>query len=209
MKTLLMAGMMALFIPAGGFSKDSPAPALHVAVFEQSGVAPEVLEDAIAIARETFHKAGIETDWSVCRSTENLSGRCEPPCASVTLSLMLEPKAVPPGHAGEPKGKILGFALREPSGRPLPVAYVFYGTVSRVTGSIGKNAALALGCTLAHEIAHLMGLDHSPSGVMHAFIDDQDLRLVAAGLGFRPDQIKVLRAGLPVLLATLPVPLRR
>ncbi len=205
MEKALMVGMMALLGTVNGWGSGGPEPtALNVVVLnEHSGVSREVLEEAIAIARRSFNQAGLGTAWSVCRYTDTRLDHCEWPTAYVILHLRLEPETTTPGHEAGSKGReFLGYAHTDRPGRPWPVAYIFYGPVRRIAAH-GKNAAVALGCVLSHELAHLLGLEHSPSGIMHAQLNERDLGMVAVGLGFRPDQVRVLRAGLPVLQAAL------
>ncbi len=64
-------------------------------------------------------------------------------------------------------GEMLGFTVVGPdTGTEESVAGLYYPAVKRVAERFAVEEGEVLGAALAHEIGHLLGVGHSPMGVM-------------------------------------------
>jgi hypothetical protein len=89
---------------------------------------------------------------------------------------------------------VLGTAYPNPQGAGY-FAYVFYDRVQELAQRRSLGHAL-LADVLAHEIGHLLlgSASHSPSGIMSAHWDYEELRNVSEGaMWFVPAQSKIMR----------------
>ena len=60
---------------------------------------------------------------------------------------------------------------------------------------IGESLAVVLGCIMAHEVGHLIGLRHSPAGIMKPQFEKRDIERANMGLlHFTEQDGSVLRA---------------
>ena len=75
------------------------------------------------------------------------------------------------------------------------LAYVFYGRIKERGSQAGEHTADVLGLVMAHEIGHLLGFAHTPTGIMRANWVQADWVLAAQGLLlFSRAQGQLLRA---------------
>lgn len=74
------------------------------------------------------------------------------------------------------------------------VSWAYSGPARVLAERSHQSAGLVLGCILAHEIGHLMGLPHSRSGVMKANLGPDEILQAAIGrLWFTAQDSRVLR----------------
>jgi predicted Zn-dependent protease len=75
----------------------------------------------------------------------------------------------------------LGTATKCPAEEGCVLTEVSYRRVSTFSENAEEPVAVVLACVMAHEIGHLMGMDHSASGIMKAHFDRHDLQDASAG----------------------------
>ncbi|MGD0871010.1 MAG: matrixin family metalloprotease [Bryobacteraceae bacterium] len=189
MNTRKLAALMAWMAVAGACYGAQEQVA--VVIFDEAGVPAAVLKSAADTAREAFREVGVDTKWSVCRVSENPSEHCTLPPAGTYL----QAKVVPPAlEHGLESREALGYAV-SPKGERGVVSYAFYEPVKKFAEGDGQSVSLVLGYVMAHEIGHLLGMKHSPSGIMKPQFDRRDLRDAASGfLHFTAPDAKALRA---------------
>ena len=149
-------------------------------------------------ARDIFRRAGLETVWLNCSPKLE---KVEPKTCyfSDTTHLTLKISL----HATNAKVRdrldVLGTAYPDENGVGY-LAYVFYDRVQELAQRRMLGHAL-LADVMAHEIGHLLlgSTSHSPSGIMCAHWNYDELRNVAEGtMTFIPAQSRVMRDRLRV-----------
>jgi hypothetical protein len=76
------------------------------------------------------------------------------------------------------------------------LAGVYYPMVKQMANDFLMEEAPILGAAIAHEIEHLLGADHSPTGVMRARFNRQNIgEMGKGGLLFDREQAARIRAG--------------
>ncbi len=137
-------------------------------------------------------KAGVSLTWQDCSAGS--AGWQTGPCAAGlgATDFWLHVAAWKPAAA---VGEMLGFtALSRDQGTDDSVAGVHYPAVRSVAGSFGVEEPEILGAALAHEIGHLLGVGHSPMGVMcPQFGQSHIVQASAGGLLFSAPQASQIR----------------
>jgi hypothetical protein len=167
---------------------------LSVVVYNYAGAPDGVVAQAVTTARMAFRSAGIDTQWTACRATTGWPENCPLPESGHYLELMIMRHAIapPPGQAA--RHDIAGYALTD-SDLPRPRAYAFYSITEGVAQRTMRPVGDALGCVLAHEAAHLLGLRHQAHGVMRETLDREGIDDTSIGRAFTMGDLDRLRAG--------------
>ena len=144
-------------------------PKLAVVIFDYAGTPGATLKAAAETAREDFRTAGVETEWSVCRVPRDLYEHCALlPAGAIRVNV------IPRDLEGALKsGESLGCAMMCPG---CMIAYAFYQPVEALAGSADGSVSTTLAVVMAHEVGHLLGMLHSPSGIMKALLTRRDIR---------------------------------
>ena len=176
-----------------------------VVVFDYVGLNDGNLEAAIETSRANFQREGVATNWSVCHRAEGRREKCTLPAEGsfVTINLVPQMKSALAGIAAS---NFLGWSIRDSVADGRPIAYVFHRPVTASAAKAGQPLRVALAWAMVHEVSHLLGLNHAPSGVMRASPQTRDLLDVARGLGFAPCQGKQLHSGASRLYARATLP---
>jgi hypothetical protein len=165
-------------------------PKVMVVIFDYAGTPGTTLEASAETARKALRMAGMETEWSICRVSMDPNEHCTLPPAGTYL----EARVVPRAWEGLKSYEAMGFAMMPRSERAV-VSYAFYQPVKELAQNTSQPVSLVLACVMAHEIGHLLGLKHSPSGIMKSNFNRRDLHDAATGfLHFNTQEAKVLRA---------------
>jgi len=161
---------------------------LTVVIFDYAHVEPRLLLSAANEGRRAFRAAGVETDWILCHPVEG----CYVPQRFVQVKILPRPlSGTPVSERG------LGETTTCTAAEPCSASYIFYNRVLAFADDSSASADLTLGYVMAHEIGHLLGLGHSPRGIMTAAFTARDLREAAAGwLCFDHDDVVRLHASI-------------
>jgi hypothetical protein len=143
---------------------------------------------------EIFRMTGVETSWIDCQvsTADPPTPACEQPVASSDLFLKLLPpsKALAfPSYADT-----FGITLAEKDWLGTD-AIIFYGRIATLARAEHRFEQDILAAVMAHEIGHLLlGVGHSPTGIMRAKWDQKELILAERGLLlFTPEQFVLIR----------------
>lgn len=163
---------------------------LMVVVIDTAQTPTPLLKKAVAIAHNVFLIAGIETVWRVCR-LKGPTQSCE--CSSRVNSLHV---TVVPTDPAMRKYSAMGRAMTV-AGVPATDALAFFQPLKNFSERAEQPLSLILGCVIVHEIGHLLGLRHSPSGIMKPTFTEHDMEsAVTGGLNFTPQEGYAIRASL-------------
>jgi hypothetical protein len=143
---------------------------------------------------EIFRMTGVETAWIDCRvsTADPPTPACEQPVSSSDLFLKLLPASKARAFPSYPD--TFGITLAEKNW-PGTDAIIFYGRIATLARADHLFEQDILAAVMAHEIGHLLlGVGHSPTGIMRAKWDQKELILAERGLlMFTPEQSVPIR----------------
>jgi hypothetical protein len=144
-------------------------PKLTVMIYDYAGTPGAILKAAAETARQQFRWAGVETDWTICRVSRNPHEHCAlPPVGTIQVNVM--PPELEGGlHSSEALG---GYAMMCPG---CVISYAFYQPVKALAGA-KRSVSAALAFVMVHEVGHLLGMGHSPDGIMKALLTWRDIQ---------------------------------
>ena len=130
-------------------------PALTIKVWNQARVSGSILQSALAIDRQTFEQAGVDTVWLIDSFEPN-------PRADLKVDILRTRPPLPLTY------DTLGFVWWNRQGDFLPWADVFFRNIMEQATTRTETAVL-LANVIAHELVHLLlGPKHSDSGLMQS-----------------------------------------
>ena len=151
---------------------------LAVVLFDYAGASRGVLEMAAETAHDALATAGVKTDWTVCEVSRDPRVHCALPAAGTYIGIKILPPAL---EGGLQRREGLGYAMKCAPEERCATAWVFHRAVAALAEAAGRPVPLALAYVMIHEIGHLMGMGHEPSGIMKAGFDKADMRDAAMG----------------------------
>jgi len=193
MKTWKMAVAMGWM--AAGAACYGASDNLTVVMFDSAGVPRAVLDTAGKEAQWVFRAADVQTNWSVCQGSSDPTQHCLLPPAGSYVQVRIMGRAVDDTSHSRSNFARGAYATRCAPEERCFTAYVDYATVLAYARVAEQPVGVALAYVMAHEIGHLMGLEHSPCGVMKADFNRHDLQDAAASrLRFAADDARRLRS---------------
>ena len=177
------------------------SPETIVFVSSDVQVPASILNVAGQRASEIFLKAGIEVEWINCQFASDPA--CNRTFGPRDVSLRITSRV-----SNATSDAAFGVAWLDRNGRGR-YADIFWKRVELLSAQTNINTGLILGCVMAHEMGHLLGLkSHSVKGLMTSRWGTAELQAIQMGtLLFLPGQGKQMST--PSLLdprATGPVP---
>ena len=151
---LSLALLGSLTWPGAVVSADRPA--LTIKVWNRARVSSSILQSALAIDRQTFEQAGVDTGWLIDSFEPN-------PRADLAVDIL---RTRPPLLLTQ--DDTLGFVWWNRQGYSLPWADIFFRNIIE-QATTRTETTLLLANVIAHELVHLLlGPKHSDSGLMQA-----------------------------------------
>jgi hypothetical protein len=185
-----LAVMVTLAVPARG-----AAQTVTVRTYNNFGVAPDDLAEAMPHVEAVFKNAGVNVEWVHCwfrdQEVPESAERCRRPLNADEVMLRLQAATPLPGG----RYVSMGFALvNVAEGTPF-LATVYADLVRAVARDAHLDFHLLLGRAIAHEIGHLLLDDnqHAKSGLMRAGWSSTELRQNAErDWTFAPDEAAII-----------------
>jgi len=171
-----------------------PSLKITVRVQDYAQVPRKTLEQAKSEAMAILGQTGVKVVWLDCpRPAERVQTprACAEPFRPSDIALRILPKSM--AERLPVSGDAFGFASQSTDNRPSFVANVFYHRVEALAETVGFSRAATLRYVMAHEIGHLLlhTVAHSPTGIMHARWNREDL---LRHLVFTPREAQLIRA---------------
>jgi hypothetical protein len=173
---------------------------LHVRLYGDRGVGASTRAGARLVADRLLAGAGVDTTWVTCEHPP-----CPPVAGSVTDVVVILRSRTPRGRTGAACGVAARGELHASGTIIVSVACVA-GVAVRLSRSpdYGRHPRLVMprhddlvGAVIAHEIAHILGVAHTASGVMRPELDADDIIALRTGrLAFRRQDAARLRQAL-------------
>jgi hypothetical protein len=179
-RTLVAVGCLVTL----GFASQARAerqPVITVTTYNQAGVDNDILVRATTEVVRIYREAGVAVIWT--------APGAKVPTETFAIQLLIRRRAV------AASGSVMGTALGETHDTG-GSAFIFYDRVLRSAHGREQDVAGVLAYAMAHEMGHLLlpFPAHSPSGIMRADWDGDDLRHMGNGsLQFTPIQTNAIR----------------
>ena len=186
--TWILETMLALATVAG--ARGEPAVRITIRVVNSARVQDRTLAKSEKQAGRVLVQAGIEVVWRDCSA--GAIGACASELGRGEFWLHVANWKPERGSM-----ELLGFTASDPDpARGAVVSGVYYPMVKQIASDFDMEAAPILGAGIAHDIGHLLGADHSPTGVMRAQFNRQNMEEMGmGGLFFDREQAARIRAG--------------
>jgi hypothetical protein len=199
--TALTMGIAAMLFEAalcGTAAADRSAPiGVQLEVIGDGSVDASEIDRARAVAKGLLARAGVNVEWCD-RST--MTGCASDSTGSHAIPVLLA------SRLSAAQSRVSGEVTGDGSTQS-PTVVVYVPAVEdrvrdiRMSGAGRSNPLLAglrvghlLGLTIAHEVGHTLGVRHSASGVMQAYLDVDDVLAMREGyLAFAPAEAARMR----------------
>ena len=189
---------MLVFTGVGAQVNPASKRALIVHVCAEADVDEATLQRAVRVATHLMVTAGVNSTWRVCRGSEVSTQTAKDAEPDVVVLLMSRPVGTEPDECG--------FAHRRTSS--VGTAMISVQCVAAFTTRVARMSTYrshpllasgqsddVVGVVIAHEVGHLLGLEHASKGVMRTRLDAEDIISFRSGrLRFTAQESAHLRA---------------
>lgn len=197
---LTLSSVLTVVVPVFTVSaKDSgaePGLKIIVRVYNYAHISPKTQAEGTREATTIFSGVGLETLWLDCRlSMEDSHGdkACQQPFGPTDLVLRILPRSKHKAY----RDATFGVSLTSVEEERGFIANIFWDRIEGLTKWSQVSQSQVLGLVTVHELGHLLlGLNsHSPTGIMRANWNKEDLERASQGLlHFTPQQSEQIRA---------------
>jgi hypothetical protein len=191
--------------PAAIAETASDDAVVRVRLYADRQVDDALLRRAQSDASRLLSSAGVANAWRIC----NAPDACPPVPETVPIVVILSSKGRPSGREN------CGMAAHGTNDREGSVV-ISVPCVAGVAFRLSRHSAMRgnplllmprhddlVGAVMAHEIGHLLGLRHAPTGLMRATLEAADLAALRRGqLGFSQQEAARMRVTLESTLAS-------
>lgn len=143
---------------------------VNVRIYNYGQVPTPVLQAASLEASRIFERAGLASNWEICRIRESVNVPDDPPCAGLTGSNEFAVRVVGDtthNHPDRSLPDILGYAVISPDHVGILATVLFQRVCDLAERSRTDTTAL-LARVMAHEVGHLVigSNEHARTGIM-------------------------------------------
>jgi hypothetical protein len=160
--------MAVLVLMPGALLPAEPQPAVSIRIYDRSSFSHDDMDRALRELELIYRSAGIKALVRNCPLPDSCGDEFGVNEVGVRLISGLSPS--------RPRELAVAFVAR---GGKLSTIYA--GAVVEAANRAGVTTGCVLSYTIAHEVAHLLGLSHSRAGVMCAHWADPDYRAMNEG----------------------------
>jgi hypothetical protein len=187
-KTVVCFLLLLFAVSIGLVARERSTSTVTISVYNDAALPSATLREAEIVSARIFERSGIRVTWLNCSPDDPMSDAiCKIAVAEGYLHLRVG------RHALSLRPSVLGVAFLTSDGGSQ--ADLFYESIENLGDDAPSQAAIILGNVMSHEIGHLLlGTNsHSPSGIMRAHWDREELRLAVAGvLSFDKSQSQLM-----------------
>jgi hypothetical protein len=178
--------MLAILAVAGPMTNETNPDlvALRVRVYADMQVDEGMIRPALEVADDLLASAGLVVAWRVCDSAHSCPVE-DTPAQEIVVILSSRDR-----QNGRENCGLAAHGARDSAGTVIVSVPCLAGVAFRLTrrAGLGTNPLLAMprhddlvGAIVAHEIGHMLGIRHAPSGLMRAILKADDMIALRRG----------------------------